>query len=243
MPSFKYSLISDMHVNHPQIKTPYELLEENVIVAGDTSNGLDGLKFLHKLQNKGHRVFATHGNHEHYNNMSQGRDIDATRFSFEEVFHPRIDIDDVLTVILVNGWYPITAPVMWYNYMNDGRYIADPVNPTMAAFLIGEAAKGDVTVLRSVLSEDRKFIVVTHTAPCIETLNPAFEGHFSNEWYWNPEMGKLLKEFNDRILIWNHGHTHASSEAVVNGVKVVCNPRGYPRENPYWKPLTLSVEY
>lgn len=76
MTTFKYSLISDMHVNHPQLKTPYELLEENVIVAGDTSNGLDGLKFLHKIQKKGHNVYAVDGNHEHYRNVNQGRTID-----------------------------------------------------------------------------------------------------------------------------------------------------------------------
>ena len=29
----------------------------------------------------------------------------------------------------------------------------------------------------------------------------------------------------------------------VHGVRVVCNPRGYPRENPGWKPKTFKVEY
>lgn len=241
---FTYSLISDMHVNHPQLKTPYELLEHNVIVAGDTSNGLDGLKFLHKLQNKGHRVFATLGNHEHYLNMSKGRDLDATRFRFEDVFSPRIDVDDVLSVVLVTGWYQISAPAMWFNYMNDGRYCADPVDPAMAAFLITQAAKGDCEALRGYLSDaNRKYIVVTHTAPCLETLNPAFKDDFTNEWYWNPELGDILREFSDRILIWNHGHSHASMDEIVDGIRVVCNPRGYPRENPNWKPKTITVEY
>lgn len=233
-----------MHVNHPQPKTPYELLEHNVIVAGDTSNGLEGIKFLHKLQNKGHRVFATLGNHEHYSNVSQGRDIDATRFRFQEDFWPYIEVDDKLTIVLVTGWYQISAPVMWYRYMNDGRFMADPVNPLMAAFIVSEAGKGDCAELRRYLSNpERKYIVVTHTAPSKATLNPAYEGEYSNEWYWNPELGDILREFSDRILIWNHGHSHAPMDEIVDGIRVVCNPRGYPGENPDWKPKSITVEY
>jgi len=37
----KFSLISDMHVNHPQLKTPYDKLEEIIVVAGDTSDDRD----------------------------------------------------------------------------------------------------------------------------------------------------------------------------------------------------------
>ena len=46
----KFSLISDMHVNHPQPKTPYAKLEKVVVVAGDTSNGLEGLRFLESIK-------------------------------------------------------------------------------------------------------------------------------------------------------------------------------------------------
>jgi Icc-related predicted phosphoesterase len=86
-----------------------------------------------------------------------------------------------------------------------------------------------------------KGIVVTHTAPCEETLDPKYDGELSNEWYWNPYMRPLLEEFSDQIHVWCHGHTHARNEAVVDGVKVVCNPRGYPGENPKWRPLTVEI--
>lgn len=244
MKTFTYSLMSDMHINHPQPQTPYALLEHNVIVAGDTDNGLGGLKYLHKLQNKGHRVFATLGNHEHYSNVSKGRDLGATRLRFEDDFHPYIEIDETLAVVLVTGWYQITAPVAWYRYMNDGRFTADPADPVMAAFLVTEAAKGDCEDLRKHLSNpDRKYIVVTHMAPCEESLDPEYSGDFTNEWYWNPELGDILREFSDRILIWNHGHSHAPMDIIKDGIRVVCNPRGYPGENPNWVPKTITVEY
>ena len=80
----KYSLISDLHIDFPQLKTPYNLLEKNVIIAGDTSNGLLGTKFINKLKNKGFDVFAIDGNHEHYSNLNQQRTVATTEAAFYE---------------------------------------------------------------------------------------------------------------------------------------------------------------
>jgi hypothetical protein len=46
-------------------------------------------------------------------------------------------------------------------------------------------------------------------------------------------------------VLWIHGHTHESFDYVVNGTRVVCNPRGYaPRDlNPAFDPgLTVDVQ-
>ena len=111
--------------------------------------------------------------------------------------------------------------------------------------MINEAGIAGCESLYTNISEspDREFVVVKHTAPCVETLDPRYEGQYSNEWYWNPRMMEIIETFGDRILIWNHGHTHTENEAVIHGVQVVCNPRGYPGENPGWKPKTFKVEY
>lgn len=240
MPKFKFSLISDMHIDFPQPKTPYDKLEKFVVVAGDTSNGLGGLKFLQKLKNKGFDVFAVDGNHEHYANLSQGRTIPKT----EEAFYTALGQPQVthvapgLVIIGCNGWYPVADEELWDNYMNDRR------NSATNADAVNTYAKNSADHLRYFLKDlDGKAIVVTHTAPCLNTLNPRFEGHYSNEWYWNPLMEQVLKDHSDKILVWCHGHSHHSYEEVVHGVRVVCNPRGYPSENPGWAPQTIEVEY
>lgn len=236
--TFTYSLISDMHLDHPQIKTPYDKLEDNVIVAGDTMNGLGGLKFLDKLRNKGFRVFAVDGNHEHYANVSQGRGISQTTERFQEDHPSRIDIDGNLSVLLINGWYVVPDPSAWMKYMNDGRYVEE----RNAHAVVNEFALSSAIWLRDQMSEDRKFIVVTHTSPCIETLDPRFEDHWANVFYYNPHMFDVMRDLKDKILVWNHGHTHQSQDRIVEGVRVVCNPRGYPRENPEWQPKTIIIE-
>lgn len=236
----KFSLISDMHVDFPQPKTPYEKLERNVIVAGDTGNGLVGLKFLDKMRNKGHNVFAIDGNHEHYTNVSRGRSIFETRDSFQQSNPPIYEMDGV-KIVGTNGWYQVQSPDVWFGYMNDGRNSVG-ANAYQAGSVISHQAAQDYFFLRDQLDmADDPVIVVTHTAPCQETLAPRFKGHYSNEWYWNPLMERLLEGYSEKILVWCHGHTHESNEQVVHGVRVVCNPRGYPGENPNWEPLTIEV--
>jgi predicted phosphodiesterase len=234
----KFSLISDMHIDFPQEKTPYDKLEKNVIVAGDTANGLEGLKFLQKLRNKGFNVFACDGNHEHYANISKNRVAEETASRFREN-HSSIGDMDGVPIILRNGWYLVTDENLWRGYMNDSTRCV------LTKSEVNGRAYNDFNAIRLELQEWRDYqykgIVVTHTAPCMETLNPDFYGHYSNEWYYNPYMRDLLAEFKDQIHVWCHGHTHRRNEATVEGVRVICNPRGYPGENPDWAPLTVEI--
>lgn len=235
----KFSLISDMHVDHPQPKTPYDLLEEVVVVAGDTANGLEGLRFLNKLQRKGHKVLVTDGNHEHYSNFNQQRKAEETVARFREEFPDKETVEGV-RFCLRNGWYQVQHEALWRGYMNDSR------NAMLSAEEVNKLAEDDANYIKGFLEKCRmdgeQAVVVTHTAPCEETLDPRYEGHWSNDWYWNPLCRDVLREYKDYIYVWCHGHTHAKNEAIVDGVQVVCNPRGYPGENPKWQPLTIEIK-
>lgn len=39
------------------------------------------------------------------------------------------------------------------------------------------------------------------------------------------------------------GHTHFAGDKDINGVRCICNPKGYPGENPAWKPLKVTVTF
>lgn len=234
-----FTLISDMHVDFPQDKTPYDKLENTVVVAGDTGNGLVGLKFLNKLRRKGFDVWATEGNHEHYSNLTQDRDHGDTTARFREEFPGQGFLFEGVPIILRNGWYVVSDEVLWQNMMNDSK------RSCLSRTEVNTLAWNNYNNIKQELESWKNFqyrgVVVTHTAPCEETLDPKFSGQFSNEWYFNPYMRQLLKEYSDQIQLWCHGHTHAYNEAEVYGVRVVCNPRGYPGENPDWEPITLEV--
>lgn len=71
-------------------------------------------------------------------------------------------------------------------------------------------------------------VVVSHHAPSPwsvhmryreSTLNPAFAS----------DLGDLLKVWGPDL--WAHGHVHDSFDYVLGETRVLCNPRGYGREN------------
>lgn len=144
-----------------------------------------------------------------------------------------------MPIVLANGWYYIEEEFTCYRYMNDGRMSG------LRSKDINDLARNDTEFIEKVLIDwkntQRAGVVVTHTAPCLDTLNPAYEGHYSNAWYWNPGMRDLLSKYSNQIKVWCHGHTHAPSDKIVEGVRVVCNPRGYPGENPEWSPITIEI--
>lgn len=236
----KLTLVSDLHCDFPQPKTP-PIETELVIVAGDTSNGLHGLKMLNKWKRKGHDVFAVDGNHEHYSNVVQGRSQADT----ERQFYAGLDaqpmhrmLGDSHYLIGCNGWYEVEDERHWYGYMNDSRYSGIHASE-MNRLAVRHADFVDHHL--ELMPLGRKALVVTHTAPCEASLDPQYLGSDGNVYYYNPLMTKVLKRHKDNIALWVHGHTHASVDVVVEGVRIVTNPRGYPGENPDWKPLVLEV--
>ena len=239
---FKFSLVSDLHIDVSP--APSEILwdlEGDVVIAGDTSNSVSySLTYFAELECQGYRVHAVDGNHEHYWNTRLGMSVEQSQHAFYHGLRSHTCyVGHGLTVIGVNGWYPVHDENLWQVSMRDASLIGDSAKDvTYRALLDSITLAGH---LRGIPAGDRA-IVVTHTAPSPHTLNPAYAGHYSNEWFWNPHMSEILRQFSDRIAVWCHGHTHAAADKIVDGVRVVCNPQGYPGENPGWAPITIEVE-
>lgn len=232
--TFRYSLASDLHVDtgHESRVTTMPWLS-NIILAGDTCNGLENLGIIQKFQRRGHQVFAVPGNHEHYRGSG---DLVATERSFYEKLglSQRVEVVPCLTILGCNGWYVVDDPYHWQNYMSDARYVdAEQVND--AAFAQSAWLGDELDKLEG------RAIVVTHTAPCMETLDPRYEGSAGNPYFFNPLMVWVMKAYADKIAVWHHGHTHTGMDKTVHGVRIVSNPRGYPGENPNWAPIEMEI--
>jgi hypothetical protein len=86
-------------------------------------------------------------------------------------------------------------------------------------------------------------VVITHHAPSPRSIHPRFAGSPLNACFVSDAQSLLDGE---RVQLWVHGHTHDTFDYVVNGTRVVCNPRGYARdgvnENAQFDPkFTLDV--
>ena len=76
-------------------------------------------------------------------------------------------------------------------------------------------------------------VVITHHAPSPKSIHPRFADSLLNACFVS-DAERLID--GSRARLWIHGHTHDSFDYFLNGTRVVCNPRGYARndvnENP-----------
>ena len=79
---------------------------------------------------------------------------------------------------------------------------------------------------------EKDVIVVTHHSPSHKSIAPQYRheelmnGAFHNDLDYMMEMA-------DNIKLWIHGHTHDEFDYTIGITKVLCNPRGYPKENQH----------
>ncbi|MGH8714177.1 MAG: metallophosphoesterase [Casimicrobiaceae bacterium] len=67
-------------------------------------------------------------------------------------------------------------------------------------------------------------VVITHHAPSRKSIHPRFADSLLNACFV-ADVERLIG--GTRAELWVHGHTHDSFDYVLNGTRVVCNPRGY----------------
>jgi predicted phosphodiesterase len=86
----------------------------------------------------------------------------------------------------------------------------------------------------------KKLVVITHHTPSPRSLAPSTAQDLTSAAYAS-ELGGVVERSEARV--WIHGHVHTSSDYVLGGTRVICNPRGYPDEyNANFAPeLTINV--
>lgn len=78
-------------------------------------------------------------------------------------------------------------------------------------------------------NKDQKVCVVTHMAPSFQSVHPQFRSYksqFDNFHYYS-DIDYEIEERSKDIEWWLHGHMHSSSDYMIGGTRVICQPRGY----------------
>ena len=73
-----------------------------------------------------------------------------------------------------------------------------------------------------------KIIVLGHHLPSYDCVHKQFEGSPLNCGF-----ASNLDYLFSKVKFWIHGHTHSSVDFEKNGCRVLCNPKGYRKENLY----------
>lgn len=234
-------VLSDLHLE----VEPFEATVTDadlVVLAGDIDNGIRGMQWARRSFTQ--PVLYLAGNHESYDN-----DFDQTEAALAACAdNERLFLFDC-TERVIEG-VRFLGCTLWTDYSlapQPHRAAAIEAsrkrNPDYKLIRRGERAFApeDAIALcgrhlpwleqRLEARHDGPTVVITHFAPHPKSIAPMYQGHPAN-----PGFIVDLDRLMGRAELWIHGHTHTAFDYHVHGTRVVCNPRGYPKETTGFVP-------
>lgn len=251
----KVGVLSDLHLSRAPQPAPVNNADV-YIVAGDIGRPAQAVAWAAELPAP---VLYVPGNHEFYGGSLSGVVSELRQLARGT----RVHILDNEEVTL--GGVRFIGSTLWSDFLLDG-----PGAARDAAMMEAVAKVHDFR--RIFVDEDRRVpftpfdaaalfernaawldqrlqrpwpgptVVITHHAPCSRSIDPRFIGSPLNGCF----ASNLAELFDGgRAALWIHGHVHHSCDYVLQGTRVVCNPRGYAsssgNENPRFD-INCSVE-
>lgn len=235
----KIHLLSDLHLEFADF-TPEVSDADVTILVGDIHLRMRGVEWAKQVFTG--RVLYVPGNHEYYGGhlgKTLVKMIDAGDDRVQVLDCERVDIDGV-RFLGATAWtdYAATGDLVMAQMearerMTDFRKIRTGTEyrkVRLDDFLHRNAYSR--VWLENQLAEpfDGETVVITHHAPSLASL-PERAGHIDAAYAnaWEGMMGA-------RVRYWFHGHTHQQVDYLVEGTRVIANPRGYPDEKTGFQP-------
>ena len=242
----KLNILSDLHLGFGAMDRPVNDADV-VVLAGDISRPREAIAWALKFDKP---VLYVPGNHEFY-----GSSIDGALLELQRLCQgTQVQVLDNRELVM--GGVRFLGSTLW----TDFELFDDPQQRS-AAKAEAQRLMRDFSRIRARESSPEIFtpddsvrlfrhhaawlesrlaeihagptVVITHHAPSRHSIHPRFADSLLNACFVS-DASHLLRA--DRVSLWIHGHTHDSFDHRVNGIRVVCNPRGYARagvnENP-----------
>ena len=245
----KLNILSDVHLSQHPLAPPVTDADV-VILAGDIARPQEAIAWARGFAKP---VLYVPGNHEFYGGSLAGTVDELKRLSAGTGVRVLDDDEVVLDGVRFLG------STLWTDFMLFGveqRNVAMheaqacmrdfsrirvrdtphlPFTPDHAAAQFAVHAAWLESRLAG--SHAGSTVVITHHAPSARSVHPRFFGSLLNACFVS-DAERLVD--GSRTRLWVHGHTHDSFDYVLNGTRVVCNPRGYANggvnENPLFDP-------
>jgi predicted phosphodiesterase len=252
----RLNILSDLHVGFSAFETPLNDADL-VVLAGDIAPPRHAALWALRLEKP---VVYVLGNHEFYGSSIEAAGAELKRLCAGTQVRV-LDNDEVI----IDG-VRFLGSTLWTDFMlfGDGTERASAIveaqrlmrdfsriridESSGVLFTPADAAK---LFERNAAWLDRKLdvphrgptMVITHHAPARQSIHPRFAGSLLNACFV-ADVEHLVSA--NRVQWWIHGHTHDSFDYVLNGTRVICNPRGYAKagvnENARFDPhFTIEV--
>jgi Icc-related predicted phosphoesterase len=225
---------------------------DDVVLPHEQPRGVSAQRyreFLDQVTQRYQHVVWVAGNHEFYHgkfNQTLKVLFDECIFNYLNLHFLEdswVDVEDVRFLggtlwTDCNNHDPLTMMTLQHG-MNDYRIITNdeagytklrPVHTLQRHIKTRQFIEQNVT---------QKTVVITHHAPSPQSIAPEFQ----NEHHLNGGYASNLHELilDHRPQYWLHGHMHHQQDYRIGETRILCNPRGYPHQNPYWTPRVYHI--
>jgi Icc-related predicted phosphoesterase len=236
-------ILSDLHIEFGDFEPP-TTDADMVVLAGDIGVGVAGLRWA-ASRFADRPVIYVPGNHEFYHHdIALVDELRAVAPSHVHV----LDNDEVE----INGVRFLGA-TLWTDFSLFGEaeqlFAMQHAQQCMTDFAIihkgarrfkpEDALKLHVKSHRWLAAKlakpcDGRTVIVTHHAPSARSIHDRYSGSLLSGAFAS-NLEKMMGA--DHVALWIHGHMHDSFDYIINGTRVICNPRGYTPDalNPDFK--------
>lgn len=208
-------------------------MNEICILAGDIGNPYQTNYniFMNFISKNFKKTFVISGNHEYYNKT---KTMEETNKFMTDYFKQFVNISFLNNNYEIYNNYCFVGTTLWSKISNPKYEINDVYNIHNFNYIkYNRLNMLSVDFLEYTLQNNENCIVITHHMPSNSLIDIKYKTQEMlpyNQWFYC-NMDELIETNRNKIKCWIYGHTHTSSNVIINGIPFLCNPIGYPNEN------------
>jgi len=241
--------------DYPCLRFDYPEEADVIVLAGDIGEWVNGLEWArHRFFNK--EIIYVPGNHEYYRSdlivleelRSKAKELGIHLLENDSVVIGNVrflgatlwtDFNDFSAAEVEKAQASITD----YSVISCKKWLADKNNklaerlkllpitgtnkhelftPLIAYLLNKSSLKWLESQLLTVY--EGKTVIVTHHAPSLLSCGAKVNYSYASNLDW------FIQLYAGHMNLWCHGHIHEAVDYEISGVRIISNPRGYPRE-------------
>jgi Icc-related predicted phosphoesterase len=244
----KIQVLSDLHLEF----IPFQPLitdADVVVLAGDIHLGTEGLQWAKEIFTDKIVIYVL-GNHEYYYHTTPTLIHQLRQLAIHSQVHVLENESIEIEGVKFFGCTLWTDFKLWGNVeaaaLNAQSIMTDyyriKISPALRMLQASDTASFHAHSIKWLSHElklaktSSKKVVVTHHAPSSRSLPAIFRSDLIGAALVSP-LDEFIEDFD--IDVWVHGHVHKTLDYQIGKTRIVCNPRGYPRErlstfNPDW---------